>query len=105
MVKKKKIEKHSIDIGAQKLIRDDKNKTLIREVDGEIFRFAFYGNDRHLEKVHNSVLQNYYARNLLDIKDRENNSTRYFAGLQFEKVCERANLNPKITARLEEYIG
>tara|TARA_R110002153_G_scaffold87155_5_gene215834 strand:- start:405 stop:905 length:501 start_codon:yes stop_codon:yes gene_type:complete len=105
VVKKKKKDKHTIDIGAQTLIRDDKNLTLTRKVDGEVFRFAFYGNDRHLEKVHNSVLQNYYARNLLDMKDRENNSTRYFAGLKFEKVCERARLNPKLTARLEEYIG
>ncbi|ANS04615.1 hypothetical protein [uncultured Mediterranean phage] len=105
MKKKKKKDKHSIDIGAQTLIRDDKNSTLVRKIDGEVFRFAFYGQDRHLEKVHNSVLQNYYARDLLDIQDRELNSRRYFAGQRFEKICEKANLNQKVTARLEEYIG
>ena len=58
-----------------------------------------------LEKVYNSVLENYYSRGLLDIRDKEINSRRYWAGQRFEKVCHRAGLEPKITARLEEFIG
>ena len=50
-------------------------------------------------------MDNYYARNLLDITDKERNSRRYWAGCRFEKVCHRAGLEPKITARLEEFIG
>ena len=50
-------------------------------------------------------MDNYYARNLLDITDKERNSRRYWAGHKFEKVCHRAGLEPKITARLEEFIG
>ena len=55
--------------------------------------------------IHNSVLENYYARGLLDIKDRELNSKRFWAGDRFEKLCHRSGLEPKITARLEEFIG
>ena len=101
---KKKKNKESISLGSQELIRNEDN-TLTRKVDGEKFRFAFYGEDRHLEKVNNSVLENYYARGLLDIRDKEINSRRYWAGQRFEKVCHRAGLEPKITARLEEFIG
>ena len=107
MVKRKKKNKNNrdtIDLGSQELIRNEDN-TLTRKVDGEKFRFAFYGEDRHLEKVHNSVLENYYSRGLLDIRDKEINSRRYWAGQRFEKVCHRAGLEPKITARLEEFIG
>ena len=50
-------------------------------------------------------MENYYARGLLDIRDKEINSRRYWAGQRFEKVCHRAGLEPKITARLEEFIG
>ena len=104
MVKRKKKNKESISLGSQELIRNEDN-TLTRKVDGEKFRFAFYGEDRHLEKVYNSVLENYYSRGLLDIRDKEINSRRYWAGQRFEKVCHRAGLEPKITARLEEFIG
>ena len=107
MVKRKKKNKNNrdtIDLGSQELIRNEDN-TLTRKVDGEKFRLAFYGEDRHLEKVHNSVLENYYARGVLDIKDSELNSRRYWAGHKFEKLCHKAGLEPKITARLEEFIG
>jgi hypothetical protein len=102
--KKNKNNRDTIDLGSQELIRNEDN-TLTRKVDGEKFRLAFYGNERHLEKLYNSVLDNYYARNLLDITDKERNSRRYWAGCKFEKVCHRAGLEPKITARLEEFIG
>tara|TARA_R100001530_G_scaffold42374_1_gene32278 strand:+ start:2803 stop:3342 length:540 start_codon:yes stop_codon:yes gene_type:complete len=103
--KKKKTIPNTIDLGSQELVRGDENGTLIRKVDGEKFRLVMYGNDRHLEKVCNSVLDNYYARSLLDIADRERNSRRYWAGCRFEKLCNRAGLDSKVTARLEEYIG
>ena len=102
--KKKKKDRVPIELGSQELVRNE-DGTLTRKVDGEKFRFAFYGQDRHLEKLYNSVLDNYYARNLLDITDKERNSRRYWAGCRFEKVCHRAGLEPKITARLEEFIG
>ena len=102
--KKNKNNRDTIDLGGQALIRNEDN-TLTRKGDGEKFRLAFYGKDRHLEKLYNSVLDNYYARNLLDITDKERNSRRYWAGHKFEKVCHRAGLEPKITARLEEFIG
>ena len=102
--KKKKKDRVPIELGSQELERNE-DGTLTRKVDGEKFRFAFYGQDRHLEKVHNSVLENYYARGLLDIKDRELNSKRFWAGDRFEKLCHRSGLEPKITARLEEFIG
>ena len=41
----------------------------------------------------------------MDIKDRELNSKRFWAGDRFEKLCHRSGLEPKITARLEEFIG
>jgi hypothetical protein len=103
--KKKNSLPNTIDLGGQELVLDDKNRTLVRKVDGEKFRLAFYGTDRHLEKLYNSILENYYYRNLLDLKDRDINSRRYWAGTRFEKICHRAGLNQKITARLEEYIG
>ena len=102
--KKKKKDRVPIELGSQELERNE-DGTLTRKVDGEKFRFAFYGQDRHLEKVHKSVLENYFARNLLDIKDRESNSRRFWAGQKFEKICHRAGLNPRVTARLTEYIG
>jgi len=102
--KKKKKDRVPIELGGQELQRNE-DGTLTRKVDGEKFRLAFYGEDRHLEKVNNSVLENYYARGLLDIRDKEINSRRYWAGCKFEKVCHRAGLEPKITARLEEFIG
>ena len=102
--KKKKKYYPAGDLGGQELERNE-DGTLTRKVDGEKFRLAFYGKDRHLEKEHKSVLENYFARNLLDITDKENNSRRFWAGQKFEKVCYRAGLNPKVTARLTEYIG
>ena len=80
--KKKKKDRVPIELGSQELERNE-DGTLPRKVDGEKFRFAFYGQDRHLEKVHNSVLENYSARGLLDIKDRELNSKRFWAGDKF----------------------
>ena len=103
--KKKNSLPNTIDLGGQELVRDDKNRTLVRKVDGEKFRLAFYGTDRHLEKLYNSILDNYYARGLLDIKDKDINNRRYWAGNRFEKICHRAGLNTKVTARMEEYIG
>mgnify|MGYP003635782528 CR=1 FL=1 len=103
--KKKKKEKTTTDIGAQQFIRDDKTSTLIRKNDLVRFRFAFYGKDRHLEKEHNSILQNYYARNLLDIYNRDNNSKRYLAGQKYEDMYEKAGIRQRITASLKENLG
>ena len=105
MVKKKKKDKHTIDLGGQELIRDDKNSLLIRKVDGTKFRFAFYGTDRHLEKEHKSILDNYYARNLLDIYNSENNSKRYWAGQRYEQKFEAAGIRQKLTSSLKENLG
>mgnify|MGYP003655914667 FL=1 len=105
MVKKKKKDKHTIDLGGQELARDDKNSLLIRKVDGTKFRFAFYGTDRHLEKEHKSILDNYYARNLLDIHNREHNSKRYWAGQRYEQKFEAAGIRQKLTSSLKENLG
>ena len=105
MVKKKKKDKPTIDLGGQELARDDKNSLLIRKVDGTKFRFAFYGTDRHLEKEHKSILDNYYARNLLDIYNSENNSKRYWAGQRYEQKFESAGIRQKLTSSLKEKIG
>ena len=105
MVKKNKKNKNTIDLGAQTFIRNDKKSTLIRINDGASFRFAFYGNDRHLEKEHNSVLQNYFARNLLDPTNREHNSKRYWAGQKYENMYEKAGIRQRITASLKENLG
>ena len=45
--KKKKKERVPIELGSQELERNE-DGTLTRKVDGEKFRFAFYGQDRHL---------------------------------------------------------
>ena len=86
MVKKRKNKKKQeiSDYGAQQLIRIDKK--IIRLVDKSEFRLAFSkaNGGRRIEKVHNSVLENYYHRNLLDIKDRDFNSRRFIAGSKFE---------------------
>ena len=70
MVKKRKNKKKQeiSDYGAQQLIRIDKK--IIRLVDKAEFRLAFSkaNGGRRIEKVNNSVLENYYHRNLLDIK-------------------------------------
>ena len=105
MVKKKKKDKPTIDLGGQELARDDKNSLLIRKVDGTKFRFAFYGTDRHLEKEHKSILDNYYARNLLDIYNSENNSKRYWAGQRYEQKFESAGIRQKLTSSLKENLG
>ena len=105
MVKKKKKDKHTIDLGGQELIRDDKSNSFIRKNDGSRFRFADYGNDRHLEKEYNSILQNYFARNLLDPFSREHNSKRYWAGQKYENMYEKAGIRQRITASLKENLG
>jgi hypothetical protein len=105
LTKKKKKDKHSLDIGGQELVRDDKNSLLIRKVDGTKFRFAFYGTDRHLEKEHKSILDNYYSRNLLDIYNREHNSKRYWAGQRYEQKFESAGIRQKLTSSLKENLG
>ena len=103
--KKKKKDKFTIDLGAQELIKNDKNATLTRKVDGAVFRFAFYGEDRHLEKQHKSVLDNYYARDLLDPHNKEHNSKRYWAGQGFEKIFDKAGIQQRVTASLKENLG
>ena len=105
MVKKKKKDKHTIDLGGQELIRDDKSNTFVRKIDGSRWRLADYGNDRHLEKEHKSILDNYYARNLLDIHNREHNSKRYWAGQRYEQKFESAGIRQKLTASLKENLG
>ena len=100
--KKNKISKDAIDLGAQELIRSEKDSTLVRLVDGARFRLAFYGKDRHLEKTINSLLENYYLRNLLDPKDRDINSRRFWAGGRFEKLAHRSGMNQRITTKLAE---
>jgi len=103
--KKKKKDKHTIDLGGQELIRDDKSNTFIRKVDGTRLRLVAYGTDRHLEKEHKSVLDNYYARDLLDPFNKEHNSKRYWAGQGFEKVFNRAGIQQRITSSLKENLG
>lgn len=105
MNKKKKKNKHTIDLGAQALIRDDKSNTFIRKVDGERLRLVAYGQDRHLEKEHKSVLENYFARDLLDIHNKENNSKRFWAGRRYEDKFESSNIRQRITASLKENLG
>ena len=105
MVKKKKKDKHTIDLGGQELIRDDKSNTFVRKIDGSRWRLADYGNDRHLEKEHKSILDNYYARNLLDIYNSENNSKRYWAGQRYEQKFESAGIRQKLTSSLKENLG
>ena len=103
MVKKnKKKDKNLLDFGAQRLVRDEKENTLVRKVDGAVFRLAFYGKDRHLEKTINSVLENYYFHNQLDPKDNDINSRRFRAGEKIESLSNRAGMNQRITTRLAE---
>ena len=102
MNKKKKKNKNVLDFGAQKLIKNEKDNTLVRKVDGSIFRLADYGKDRHLEKTINSVLENYYYHGQLDTKDRDINSRRFRAGEMFERLSHRAGMNQRITTRLAE---
>ena len=103
--KNKKKDKHTIDVGAQTLIKDEKTNKLIRKVDGARFRFAFYGQDRHLEKEYNSILQNYFLRDMLDPKNKDNNSLRYYAGSKYEAKFESAGIRQKITSALKENLG
>lgn len=103
--KKKKKDKHTIDLGGQELIRDDKSNTFVRKIDGSRWRLTDYGNDRHLEKEHKSILDNYYARNLLDIHNREHNSKRYWAGQRYEQKFEAAGIRQKLTSSLKENLG
>ena len=105
MTKKNKKDKHTIDLGGQELIRDDKLNNFIRKVDGSRFKFADYGQDRHLEKEIKSVLENYYARNLLDPLNKENNSKRFWSGQRFERVVDRAGIQQRITSSLKENLG
>tara|TARA_R100001440_G_scaffold52884_1_gene72587 strand:+ start:852 stop:1364 length:513 start_codon:yes stop_codon:yes gene_type:complete len=101
--KRKKKNKNTLDLGSQELIRNEDN-TLTRKVDGEVFRFAFYGEDRHLEKVYKSVLENYHARGMLCNYDRNVNDKRFWAGSKFEQICYHAGLQQKITAKLTEMV-
>ena len=103
MSKKRKKNKKSIDLGSQDLIRNEDN-TLTRKVDGEVFRFAFYGEDRHLEKIHKSVLENYQARGMLCNYDRNVNDKRFWAGSKFEQICYHAGLEQRVTAKLSEMV-
>jgi hypothetical protein len=104
MVKKRKNKKKQeiSDYGAQQLIRIDKK--IIRLVDKAEFRLAFSkaNGGRRIEKVNNSVLENYYHRNLLDIKDRDYNSRRFIAGSKFEITGYHAGLQPTITMRYKD---
>jgi len=105
MVKRKKKNNFTVDLGAQTLIRDDKSNTFVRKVDGERLRLVAYGQDRHLEKEHKSVLENYFARDLLDIHNKENNSKRFWAGRRYEDKFENSNIRQRITASLKENLG
>ena len=105
MVKKNKKNKKKTelsDYGAQQLSRiDDK---IIRLVDKAEFRLAFSraNGGRRVEKVNNSVLENYYHRDLLDIKDKEYNQRRFIAGSKFEINSYHAGLQPTITMRYKD---
>ena len=105
MTKKNKKDKHTIDLGGQELIRDDKSNTFVRKVDGSRLRLVAYGQDRHLEKELKSVLDNYFARDLLDIYNKENNSKRYWAGRKYENKFESSNIRQRITSSLKENLG
>ena len=102
--KKNKKNKFSIDLGSQELIRNEEDNTLVRKVDGTAFRFAFYGNERHLEKTIKSLLENYYLRNLLYPQDRDINSRMFWAGEKFEKLAHRSGMNQRITTKLSEVV-
>ena len=51
MSKKKKKEKHTIDLGGQELIRDDKSNTFVRKIDGSRWRLADYGNAKNYSQI------------------------------------------------------
>jgi len=102
--KKKKKEKHTIDLGGQELIRDDKSNIFVRKIDGSRWRLADYGNDRHLEKEHKSVLENYHSRNQLCTYDRNINDKRFWAGSKYEQICYHAGLEQRITAKLNDMV-
>jgi len=102
LVKKKK-NKKAMELGSQELILNE-DRTLTRKVDGAKFRFAFYGEDRHLEKVHKSVLENYHARGMLCSYDRGINDKRFFAGSKFEQICYHAGLEQRVTASLNDMV-
>ena len=103
MVSKKKKKKiQPSDYGAQKLIRiDDK---LIRLVDKAEFRLTFgkLNGGRRVEKTNNSVLENYYHRNLLDIRNAERNTFRYIAGSKFEINSFHAGLQPTVIMQYKD---
>ena len=92
-----------MELGSQDLERNE-DGTLTRKVDGEKFRFAFYGKDRHLEKTIKSLLENYYLRNLLYPQDRNINSRMFWAGEKFEKLAHRSGMNQRITTKLSEVV-
>ena len=103
MVKKNKKKKAKIsDYGAQTIIKIDGK--LIRVVDQQEFRLTFGSatGDRRIEKVHNSVLQNYYARDLLDITNRDRNQLRYIAGNKFEITSYHAGLQQNVTMQYKD---
>ncbi len=103
MVKKNKKKKIVVsDYGAQKIVKIDGK--LIRIVDQAEFRLTFGSatGDRRIEKVHNSVLQNYYARDLLDITDKDRNQLRYIAGNKFEISSYHAGLQQNVTMQYKD---
>ena len=103
MTKRKKKIKAPSDFGVQELVKTEDG--LIRKVDGSKLRIVFALDGRRLEHEHKSVLENYYARNLLDINNSENNSRRYWAGYKFDQISENAGIRQRVTASLKENLG
>ena len=103
MTKRKKKIKAPSDFGVQELVKTEDG--LIRKVDGSKLRIVFALDGRRLEHEHKSVLENYYARNLLDISNSENNSRRYWAGYKFDQISENAGIRQRVTASLKENLG
>ena len=101
--KRKKKNKKSIDLGSQELVRNE-DHTLTRKVDGEVFRFAFYGEDRHLEKVHKSVLENYHARGMLCNYDRNVNDKDFGQVLNLNKYVITQAYSKKLQLNLQKWL-
>ena len=100
-IKKNKVKQ--VDYGGQELIKTDQG--LIRKVDGAKLRLVLAMDGRRLEHEHKSLLENYHARDLLDIYSKDLNNKRLWAGQKFEKIIHYAGIKQRITASLKEKLG
>ena len=103
MSKRKKKKIKTIDYGAQELIKS--GNILTRKVDGAKLRLVLSLEGNRLEHEHKSVLENYYARDLLCKENKDLNNKRYWAGEKFEKIVNSAGIQQRVTASLKENLG